>query len=149
MAIAQRHADVLLVEDSIADAHLIRGFLIGGDFPASVHHVVDGVQAMAFLRREAPYGGAPRPDLVLLDLNMPRKDGREVLTEIKSDPDLFSIPVIPLTTSGDEQDVAFCYRAGANAFITKPMDLDELDSCLKTVQAFWFSKATLPSGRRP
>jgi CheY-like chemotaxis protein len=144
---SRRQIDILVVEDSPADAHLIRVALMEGSFPINVHHVPDGVQAMAFLRREGSFAEAPRPNLVLLDLNMPRKDGREVLMEVKSDPDLRSIPVVPLTTSSDETDVDFCYRAGANAFITKPVDLDKFLTCLSDLQVFWFSDATLPPER--
>jgi CheY-like chemotaxis protein len=141
---SRQSIEILLVEDSPADAHLIRVGLMEGRFPITVHHVTDGVQAMAFLRREGGYADAPRPNLVLLDLNMPRKDGREVLVEIKSDPGLRSIPVVPLTTSSAWEDVDFCYRAGANAFITKPVDLDKFLTCLSDLQVFWFSDVTLP-----
>ena len=138
---------VLIVEDSPADALLIREALGHGIYPVTVHHVTDGVQAMAFLRREGKYPEAPRPDLVLLDLNMPRKDGRAVLAEIKADPELRSIPVVPLTTSSAESDIEFCYDNGANAFITKPIDFDRFLSCLSDLQVFWFSNVTLPSGK--
>lgn len=146
--VSGRAAIILLVDDDPADAHLVRIALESGNSPVEIHHVVDGIEALEFLRRQGPFSDVPRPDLVLLDLNMPRKDGREVLSEMKNDPVLRRIPVVPLTTSADERDVDFCYGAGANAFITKPIDLDKFLSCMQELQVFWFSDVTLPKNRR-
>lgn len=143
-----RTAIILLVDDDPADAHLVRIALESAGFPIEIHHASDGVEALDFVRRLGKYADAPRPDLMLLDLNMPRKDGRQVLSELKSTPELRSIPVVALTTSADERDVEFCYGAGANAFITKPVDLDKFISCMSELQAFWFSDVTLPKNRR-
>lgn len=140
----RRQFEVLLVEDSAADAHLTIAAFCDGNCPVTVRHVVDGVQAMNFLRREDSFSDAPRPALVLLDLNMPRKDGREVLVEIKTDPELRTIPVVVLTTSSDSSDVNFCYGAGANAFLIKPVDFDRFTESIKALEMFWFAEATLP-----
>ncbi|WP_425401129.1 response regulator [Aeoliella sp.] len=109
-----------------------------------LHRVEDGIQAMQFLRREGDFADAPRPDLILLDLNMPRKSGREVLKEIKEDPQLHSIPVVVLTTSDDEKDVARSYEHQANSYVTKPVDLDQFREVLKTLKDYWFSVVRLP-----
>lgn len=108
-------------------------------------HVVDnGDDAMGFLRREGSYAGSPRPDLVLLDLNLPRKDGREVLGEMRADPDLKTMPVVVLTTSKDEKDVTQAYGLHANCYIAKPVDLDEFIAVIKSIDQFWFTVVTLP-----
>lgn len=116
-----------------------------GQIPCEVLHVKDGVEAMECLRREgARWVDAPRPDLVLLDLNMPRKDGREVLSEIKGDPDLKGIPVVVLTTSDVQRDVEASYLRGANSFVTKPMDVADFFTLIHTVEGYWFRTVKLP-----
>ena len=126
-----RVVEILLVEDNQADVVLTREALEHSKLANQLHVVEDGVEALAFLRREGDYGAVPRPDLVLLDLNLPRKDGREVLAEIKADPDLRRIPVVILTTSSAEEDILKTYDLHANCYITKPVDLDQF---LKVVQ---------------
>ncbi len=135
---------ILLVEDSPADARLIRETMKDYKIVNTLHHVKDGIEAMAFLRREDKYAGMPRPDLVLLDLNMPRKDGRETLAEIKADPDLKRIPVVILTVSNADEDVLNSYNLYANCYITKPLDLEEFVKVVKGVENFWFSIVHLP-----
>jgi CheY-like chemotaxis protein len=109
-----------------------------------MHHVHDGVEALAFLHREGPYAGRPRPDLILLDLNLPRMDGREVLAAIKRDEDLKRIPVIILTTSDDERDVLKAYNLHANCFITKPIALDRFLAVVRSIEEFWLTIVRLP-----
>jgi two-component system, chemotaxis family, response regulator Rcp1 len=138
--------EILLVEDNPADARLTREVFEGGRLSTHLNVVADGEQALAFLRREGPYAEAPRPKLVLLDLNLPRKDGREVLDELKSDPTLARIPVIVLTTSAAESDILHSYDLQANCFITKPLDLDEYFSVVRSIEDFWLTTARLPSG---
>jgi CheY-like chemotaxis protein len=110
-----------------------------------IHTVEDGVEALDFLHRRPPYADAPRPDLILLDLNLPRKDGREVLAEIKADPALRTIPVVVLTTSRARDDVLRSYDLHANCFISKPMDLNEFNAVVKSIEDFWLTVARLPS----
>ena len=136
--------EILLVEDNPADADLTMENFADLKIANTLHHVSDGVEAMAFLRREAPYADAPRPDLVLLDLNLPRKDGREVLTEVKADCSLKRIPVIVLTSSEAETDVLKTYDLNANCYIRKPVDLDGFKTIVETIEAFWFSLVVLP-----
>ena len=130
---------ILLVEDNNADALLIQEALrqVGSDHV--VEHVSDGEQALTRLR-----GAGERPDLVLLDLNLPRKDGREVLAEVKADPELSSIPIIVLTTSSAPKDVAFAYRHHANSYVRKPLGLDRLVEAAQSIRDFWLRTATLP-----
>ncbi len=142
--IVERDFGILLVEDNLADARLVREAFAEWKLGDILHHVTDGVEAMAFLRREGDYSGRPRPKLVLLDLNMPRKDGRQVLTELKADPLLKTIPVVAFTTSSARDDIDACYRAGANAYVTKPMDYDDFVAALTTLKDFWFSVVSLP-----
>jgi CheY-like chemotaxis protein len=137
--------EILLVEDNPADARLTREVFEGGRLSTHLNVVADGEQAIAFLRREGIYEAAPRPKLVLLDLNLPRKDGREVLEELKSDRVLCRIPVIVLTTSAAESDILRSYELQANCFITKPLDLDEYFSVVRAIEDFWLSTARLPS----
>ena len=137
---------VLLVEDDPGDVLLIREAFEDNKVRNRLHVVADGVEALAFLRREGEHAGAPQPDLVLLDLNLPRKDGREVLAEVKGDPDLKTIPVIVLTTSSAPPDVAFCYTHHANSYIRKPLGLDRLIEAAAAIRDFWVRTATLPSG---
>jgi CheY-like chemotaxis protein len=110
----------------------------------TLHVVSDGDEAMAFLRRDGAYADAPRPDLILLDLNLPKKDGREVLAEIKQDPDLTRIPVVVLTISQDEQDILKSYNLHANCYITKPVDLDQFITVVKSIEDFWLTIVKLP-----
>lgn len=136
--------DILLVEDDPADAGLAKRALREGRIVCRVSHVRDGVEAMDYLRGVGPFAGAPRPDLILLDLNMPRMDGRAVLTELKKDPDLKTIPVVILTTSDVDRDVNASYLLGANSFITKPMDMDAFFDAIRSVEEYWFRVVRLP-----
>ncbi|MFM7313944.1 MAG: response regulator [Cyanobium sp.] len=141
-----RPAEVLLVEDNSADVRLTCEAMKEGHVLNHLHVVSDGEQALLFLKQQPPYGHAPRPDLVLLDLNLPKKSGREVLAEIKQDPDLKSIPIVVLTTSRADEDVAQTYRLQANCFITKPMDLDKFIHVVQQIESFWLSIVRLPGG---
>jgi CheY-like chemotaxis protein len=136
--------EILLVEDNPGDADLAREALEESKFNNDLHVVDDGEKAMAFLRREGVYANAPRPGLILLDLNLPRKDGREVLAEIKADDDLKRIPVVILTTSSAEKDVLKSYDLHANCFITKPIDLNQFLNVVKAIEDFWLSIVVLP-----
>lgn len=136
--------EVLLVEDNPGDVRLTREALKEGKVCNNLSVVPDGVEAMAFLRRQGPYAGAPRPDVILLDLNLPKKDGREVLEEVKGDPELRSIPVVVLTSSEAERDIARAYALHANCYITKPVDLDQFITVVKSIEDFWFSIVKLP-----
>ena len=135
---------VLLVEDSPGDIRLTREVLRDAKIANELHIVGDGEHAMAFLHQEGEYAGMPRPDLILLDLNLPRKDGREVLAELNDDPELHLIPVIVLTTSAAEQDVLRSYDLKAACYITKPIDLDEFISVVRSIESFWLSIVRLP-----
>jgi CheY-like chemotaxis protein len=134
-----------MVEDNPADVRLTREAFSERDLPHALHVVRDGVEALAFLRREPPYADAPAPDLVLLDLNLPRKDGREVLADIKADPRLRRTPVVVLTTSRSEADVMRSYDLHANCYITKPVDLNRFLEVIRAVEHFWLAAVTLPS----
>ena len=136
--------EILLVEDNPGDADLARDALETSKVHNQVHVVTDGVAAMEFLRRKGKYADVPQPDLILLDLNLPKKDGREVLAEVKADPDLKRIPVVILTTSKDEADVPKAYNLHANCFITKPIDLDQFLKVVRTIEDFWFTIVRLP-----
>jgi chemotaxis family two-component system response regulator Rcp1 len=136
--------EVLLVEDDDDDVRLMRKTLENDHFHITTHRVEDGVEAMAYLRREGKFADAVRPDLILLDLNMPRKDGRAVLKEIKEADDLSSIPVVVLTSSDDERDIIECYWHKANSFITKPVDLLRIRNVLEILKDYWFSIVKLP-----
>ncbi|MBI5522156.1 MAG: response regulator [Desulfarculus sp.] len=135
---------VLMVEDNPDDVDLTREALKDAKVVVDMEVVQDGVEAMAFLRREGPYAHAPRPDLILLDLNMPRKDGREVLAEIKADPSLRRIPVVVLTTSQAEEDIMRAYDLHVNCYIAKPVDFEQFIKVVKAIEGFWFSVVTLP-----
>lgn len=139
-----RPAEILLVEDSPGDVRLMQEALREGKVANRVHVVGDGVEAMAFLRREGEYADAPRPDLLLLDLNLPRKDGREVLGEIKADPDLRRIPTVVLTTSQAEEDVLKAYNLHANCYMTKPVDLGQFLELVKNIEQYWLLMVRLP-----
>ena len=138
--------DVLLVEDNPGDARLAEeAFKDGGvRLKTTLHHVKDGVEALDFLYRRGEHVSAVRPDIVLLDLNLPRKDGREVLAEIKEDDDLKLIPVLILTTSQAERDILETYSLHANGYISKPIDLDEFSGVVDSIKDFWFTTAKLP-----
>jgi CheY-like chemotaxis protein len=136
--------DILLVEDNPGDVDLTLEALEEAKIRNDVHVVHDGVEAMAFLRQEGDYAEVPRPDLILLDLNMPRKDGREVLKEVKTDADLKRIPVVVLTTSQAEQDVLEAYDYNANAYIVKPVDFDRFFRTVKSLEDFWLTVVKLP-----
>jgi chemotaxis family two-component system response regulator Rcp1 len=136
--------EILIVEDSLADVRLTRRALQRGHVPSNVHVVRDGVEAMAFVQRQAQYADAPRPSLILLDLNLPRKDGRAVLAEIKGDAELRSIPVVVLTTSLAPEDVRTCYQLHANCFLVKPVDLDGFTATILAIEEFWLSRVKLP-----
>lgn len=136
--------EILLVEDSTGDADLAREALEGSKFHNELHVVDDGEKAMAFLRRQGPYGDAPRPGLILLDLNLPRKDGRQVLAEIKADEELRRIPVVILTTSRAEEDINKSYDLHANCYITKPIELNQFLSVVRSIEDFWLSIVVLP-----
>jgi CheY-like chemotaxis protein len=136
--------EILLVEDNPGDVRLILEALKQGKIKNAVNVAEDGEEAMLFLTKSGGYSDKPRPDLVLLDLNLPRKDGREVLAEIKSDPQLRTIPVIILTSSTAEQDVLNTYKLHANCYITKPVDLDQFMAVVKSIEDFWFTIVVLP-----
>jgi two-component system, chemotaxis family, response regulator Rcp1 len=136
--------EILLVEDSPADVRLTKEALKEEKLHINLHVANDGVEAMAFLRREGKYAQAVRPDLILLDLNLPRKDGREVLLEIKSDEKLKIIPVVILTVSKAEEDVLKTYKLHANCYITKPIDLNQFSRVVKTINDFWLAIVKLP-----
>ena len=136
--------ELLLVEDNPGDVRLTEEALREGRVYNKIHMVDDGVEALAFLRREGRYANAHRPDLILLDLNLPKKDGREVLAEIKADKSLKLIPVVVLTTSEAEQDILRAYNLHANCYVTKPLDLDQFMSVLKSIENFWLTVVKLP-----
>jgi chemotaxis family two-component system response regulator Rcp1 len=136
--------EVLLVEDSPGDVRLTREALKDAKVHVHLHVVSDGAEAMAFLGREGEHLNSPRPDLILLDLNLPKKDGREVLEEIKESPTLKSIPVVILTTSESETDIQGSYQHHANCYITKPVDLDGFLKVVKSIDSFWLSVVKLP-----
>ncbi|NHC37536.1 response regulator [Scytonema millei] len=139
-----KHKTIFLVEDNRADVRLIEEALKNSSVPHQVMSVRDGVNAIAFLRQEGEYVNAPRPDLILLDLNLPKKDGREVLAEIKADPQLKSIPVVVLTTSRNDEDIAHSYALHVNCYITKSRNLSQLFQIVKGIEEFWLSTVTLP-----
>lgn len=136
--------EILLADDNEGDVRLALETLRESKIHNHVNVVHDGVQAMAYLRREAEFANALRPDLIMLDLNMPRKDGREVLAEIKSDDDLKRIPVVVLTISQAEQDILKSYNLHANCFITKPVDLQQFVRVVQSIEEFWFAIVKLP-----
>ncbi len=142
---ARGGVEVLLVEDNPGDVRLMQEAFKEGTVAVHLNIVRDGVQAVDYLHQTGDYVSARRPDLILLDLNLPRKNGREVLAEIKNDPDLRQIPVIVMTTSTLEQDVQKAYELKANCYITKPIELDDLLGIVTSLKDFWFTKATLPT----
>lgn len=139
--------EILLVEDSPSDAELTQEALSNGKVLNNLHHVEDGVEALAFLYRQGKYTTVPRPDLILLDLNLPKKDGYEVLEQIKKDLSLKRIPVIILTTSSADDDILKTYELHGNCYITKPMNLDQFIRVIKLIELFWLTVVKLPSER--
>ena len=139
-----RPVEILLVEDNPGDERLTREALKEGKVYSNLHWVKDGVEAMEFLRREGKFGASPRPDIILLDLNLPKKDGREVLQEIKNDDVLRRIPVVVLTTSKAEEDVLKTYDLHANCYVTKPVDLEKFIVVVRSIDVFWLTVVTLP-----
>ena len=135
---------ILLVEHKPGDADLSREALYNSKFTNELHIAEDGVKAMAFLRQEKGFENAPRPDLIFLDLNLPKKDGREVLEEIKTDQNLKTIPVVILTTSEADEDILKSYELHANCYITKPLDLKQFFKVVKSIKEFWLSIVVLP-----
>lgn len=137
--------DILVVEDNAGDARLIKEVLNESKIFNSLFFVKDGVDAMNFLHNKGKYSGVPKPDLIILDLNLPKKDGREVLAEIKSEKGLMQIPVVIMTTSQAEEDILKSYSLHANCFVTKPIDLNQFIKVIKSIENFWFSIVKLPS----
>lgn len=140
--------DILLVEDNPGDVRLTQEAFREARMPIKINVAMDGEEAIAYLRRQAPYELATRPDLILLDLNIPKKDGREVLAEIKADPLLHDIPVVVLTTSNAEQDIQKTYNLEVNAYINKPVDFDRFFEIVQKIEDFWLMTAILPSSLR-
>jgi CheY-like chemotaxis protein len=136
--------EILLVEDNPGDAKLAQEALKDSKIQNCLHRAADGAEALDFLRKRGAHAKAPRPDLILLDLNLPKKDGREVLAEIKADPDLKSIPVVILTTSKAEEDIVRTYNLHANCYITKPLDLEQFLKVVKGIEEFWLTIVKLP-----
>lgn len=136
--------EILLVEDSPGDVRLTREALSEARVSNRLHVACDGVEAMQFLRREGKHADAPRPDLILLDLNLPRMDGRQVLAEIKADPNLKSVPVIVLTTSDAESDVLRSYNSHANCYLVKPVDVDRFFEQVRSLEGFWLAVVKFP-----
>lgn len=142
-----RPVEILLVEDNPGDVRLTREALAENKVLNNLHVASDGVEALRFLHREKPYSSAPVPDLILLDINLPKKDGREILSEIKADRELRKIPVVVLTSSEAESDIVRSYNLHANCYITKPMDMTGFLNVVKNIRDFWFSIVELPSNR--
>jgi CheY-like chemotaxis protein len=136
--------NILLVDDNPADVVLMQEALVAGRYESRISNVADGKQAMAFLNRTGQYANAPRPDLVILDLNLPKKDGRAVLAEVKTDVRLRVIPVIMFSTSRSIIEIVRCYELGANCYVSKPGNLEEYFQTVKSIEDFWFGAASLP-----
>lgn len=141
-----RPVEILLVEDNPGDVVLTREALLEGKLHTRLSVVSDGEAALAYLRREAPFAAAARPDLILLDLNLPRLSGREVLAAVKADDQLKSIPVVVLTSSEAEQDIVASYKLNANCYISKPVDLDQFIKVVRSIEDFWLTVVRLPRG---
>lgn len=146
MTTGDNPAEILLAEDNPGDVVLAKKALKQGKLANNLHVVADGVEAMRYLRQEAEYADAPRPDLILLDLNMPRKDGKEVLADIDEENELSRIPVVVLTSSESEADIARSYELSANAYLTKPVDFDGFVEIVNRLEGFWFQVVKLPEG---
>jgi CheY-like chemotaxis protein len=143
--VSAKPIEILLVEDNAADVRLTEEALKEGKVRNNLHVARDGMEALEFLRRQGKFKDATRPDLILLDLNLPRRDGREVLAEIKNDADLKLIPVVVLTTSSAEADILKSYKLHANCYITKPVDLEQFVNVVKSIDDFWLTVVRLPS----
>jgi two-component system, chemotaxis family, response regulator Rcp1 len=141
---SSRGVEILLVEDNPGDVRLTREALLEGKLQNTLHVVDDGLKALAFLRQEGVYAESPRPDLILLDLNLPRMSGTELLAHLKTDKGLKNIPVVILTSSRAEQDVLRAYELRANCYVTKPVDLDQFITVVKSIENFWFNIVRLP-----
>lgn len=139
--------EILLVEDNPVDVMMTRHALQDAKVFNNLHVAEDGEEATDFLYRNGRYSSAPRPDLILLDLNLPKKNGREILAEVKRDPDLLDIPVIILTTSEEEKDVTMCYQLHGNCFITKPVDMEQFTQVVRSIEGFWFTIVKLPASK--
>ncbi|WP_277948860.1 response regulator [Magnetospirillum sp. 15-1] len=144
---SEQQFKVMLVEDDPGDAGLVKAAFASSRFACRIEHIPDGVEAMKRLRALAIEGATALPDLILLDLNMPRKSGHEVLTEMKADDDLKDLPVVVLTTSDAERDVAAAYHSGASGFVTKPVDVDALFESIQGILEYWFGLMRLPANR--
>ena len=142
----KKEIEILLVEDNPGDVRLTAEALNEGKILNNLNVVGNGVEALAFLNQDGKYKDAPRPDLILLDLNLPKKDGREVLAEIKTNRDLKRIPVVILTSSAADQDIVTSYNLRANCYITKPVDLDQFLTVIKSIEQFWLTVVKLPEG---
>lgn len=147
MSIAGQVVDILLVEDNPGDAKLVQKAFELGRLANRIFHMRDGGEALDFLYRRGEYGDVPRPDIILLDLNMPGIDGRQVLAEIKADPELLTIPVIVMTTSSAEQDILESYKLHVNCYITKPVQVQDFLNVVKTIDEFWIGVVCLPKQR--
>ncbi len=143
---ASSPVEILLVEDNPGDVRLTKEALKEGKVYSNLHWAKDGIEALEFLRHQGKFADVPRPDIILLDLNLPKKDGREVLSEIKSDENLKRIPVVILTTSKAEEDVLRSYQLHANCYVTKPVDLEKFIMVVQSIDMFWLTVVTLPSG---
>lgn len=143
----QAPVDILLVEDNPADVDLTREAFEQGELRSNLHVAVDGMEALRFLRREGRYAAVPQPDLILLDLNLPKKNGREVLAAIKEDPELKTIPVVILTSSAAEEDVLRSYQLHANSYVQKPANFSRFMDVVKAIETFWFTVVRLPNPR--
>jgi CheY-like chemotaxis protein len=139
--------EILLVEDNPGDYRLTKEALHEGKVYNNLHWAKDGVEAIEFLKRRGPFASVPRPDIILLDLNLPKKDGREVLSEIKQDSELRAIPVVILTTSQAEEDILRSYDLHANCYVTKPVDLEKFIVVVQSIDRFWLNVVTLPPGK--
>ncbi len=139
-----RGADVLVVEDNPGDVRLIREAFKGETNPHTLHVITDGVEALDFVFRREDHGDAPRPDLIILDLNVPRKDGEAILEELQTDVEIGAIPVVVLTSSRSESDVERSYQLGANGFLTKPVDPEEFIDLIRSLKRYWLSTVQLP-----
>jgi len=144
MKIAGEPVDILLVEDNPGDARLMKEALAEASIRNRLHVMADGGEALTYLRRQDPFAGAVRPDLILLDLNLPGKDGRDVLAEVKGDRDLRRIPLVILSTSRADADIARAYDLHANAYVTKPLDIEQFITVVKSIQDFWLTIVELP-----
>lgn len=142
----RRPVEILLVEDNPGDVRLMMEAFKEGRVTTHLNVARDGVEALAFLRRAAAYAGAPRPDIILLDLNLPRKSGHDVLADMKNDPELRRIPVVVLTTSEAEADIRTTYNLHANCYISKPVDLDRFIDVVQSIEGFWLTTVSLPPG---